>query len=244
MRAAGGFSNDRGTLRLMRILVVEDEPALREQLIQRLRGEGYAVDAAADGEEGAYCGNELPLDAAIVDLGLPLLSGIHMIRRWRDAGRKFPILILTARGQWQDKVDGLESGGDDYLVKPFHMEELLARLRALIRRSRGWADAVLRRGPLALDIRAQSVAVSGQPVSLTAFEYRILEYLVLHADRVVSKSELTEHVYDEDADRDSNVIEVLVGRLRRKLDPDARLQPIETLRGRGYRFCLEANSSG
>ena len=121
MRAAGGFSNDRGTLRLMRILVVEDEPALREQLIQRLRGEGYAVDAAADGEEGAYCGNELPLDAAIVDLGLPLLSGIHMIRRWRDAGRKFPILILTARGQWQDKVDGLESGGDDYLVKPFHM---------------------------------------------------------------------------------------------------------------------------
>ena len=228
----------------MRVLVVEDEQALREQLVNRLRVEGYAVDAAADGEEGAYCGNELPVDAAIVDLGLPLLSGIDMIRRWRDGGREFPILILTARGQWQDKVDGLESGGDDYLVKPFHMEELLARLRALIRRSRGWAEAVLRRGPLALDTRAQSASVSGQAVSLTAFEYRILEYLMLHADRVVSKSELSDHVYDEDLDRDSNVIEVLVGRLRRKLDPDGTLQPIETLRGRGYRFRLPADSRG
>ena len=228
----------------MRVLVVEDEQALREQLVNRLRVEGYAVDAAADGEEGAFCGNELPVDAAIVDLGLPLLSGIDMIRRWRDSGREFPILILTARGQWQDKVDGLESGGDDYLVKPFHMEELLARLRALIRRSGGWAEAVLRRGPLALDTRGQSVSVSGQPVSLTAFEYRILEYLMLHADRVLSKSELSDHVYDEDLDRDSNVIEVLVGRLRRKLDPDGTLQPIETLRGRGYRFRLPADSRG
>lgn len=228
----------------MRVLVVEDEQALREQLVNRLRVEGYAVDAAADGEEGAFCGNELPVDAAIVDLGLPLLSGIDMIRRWRDSGREFPILILTARGQWQDKVDGLESGGDDYLVKPFHMEELLARLRALIRRSGGWAEAVLRRGPLALDTRGQSASVSGQPVSLTAFEYRILEYLMLHADRVLSKSELSDHVYDEDLDRDSNVIEVLVGRLRRKLDPDGTLQPIETLRGRGYRFRLPADSRG
>jgi two-component system response regulator PhoP len=228
----------------MRVLVVEDEQALRGQLVKRLRGEGYAVDAAADGEEGAYCGNELPVDAAIVDLGLPALSGIDMIRRWREAGQKFPILILTARGRWQDKVDGLESGGDDYLVKPFHMEELLARLRALIRRSQGWAEAVLRRGPLALDIHAQTVTVSGQPVSLTAFEYRILEYLMLHAGRVVSKSTLSEHVYEEDLDRDSNVIEVLVGRLRRKLDPDASLHPIETLRGRGYRFRLEADRAG
>ncbi len=228
----------------MRVLVVEDEQVLREQLVTRLRAEGYAVDAAADGEEGVYCGNELPVDAAIVDLGLPLLSGIHMIRRWRDAGRDFPVLILTARGQWQDKVGGLESGGDDYLVKPFHMEELLARLRALIRRSRGWADAVLRRGPLALDTHAQSVTLSGQAVSLTAFEYRILEYLMLHADRVVSKSELSEHVYDEDLDRDSNVIEVLVGRLRRKLDPNRKLLPIETLRGRGYRFNLPADPRG
>ena len=228
----------------MRVLVVEDEQALREQLVTRLRREGYAVDAAADGEEGAWCGNELPVDAAIVVLGLPALSGIDMIRRWRDAGRRFPVLILTAKGQWQDKVDGLESGGDDYVAKPFHMEELLARLRALIRRSQGWADPVLRRGPLALDTHAQSVAVADQPVSLTAFEYRILEYLMLHADRVISKSELTEHVYDEDLERDSNVIEVLVGRLRRKLDPDARLRPIETLRGRGYRFRLEGDSPG
>lgn len=224
----------------MRVLVVEDERRLREQLITRLRDEGYAVDGAADGEEGAYRGAEFSLDAAIVDLGLPGISGIEMIRRWRDAGRRFPVLILTARGKWQDKVDGLESGGDDYLVKPFHMEELLARLRALIRRSQGWAEPVLRRGPLALDTHGQSVALAGVPVALTAFEYRILEYLVLHADRVLSKSELAEHVYDEDQDRDSNVIEVLVGRLRRKLDPDGSLQPIETLRGRGYRFRLDA----
>ena len=223
----------------MRVLVVEDERVLRERLVARLRDEGYAVDAAADGEEGAWSGEELPVDAAVVDLGLPGLSGIDMIRRWRDAGRRFPVLILTARGKWQDKVDGLESGGDDYLVKPFHMEELLARLRALIRRSGGWAQPVLRRGPLALDTHTQSVTVDGAPVSLTAFEYRILEYLVLHADRVVSKTELTEHVYEEDQDRDSNVIEVLVGRLRRKLDPHRRLAPIETLRGRGYRFRLE-----
>ena len=225
----------------MRVLVVEDERRLREQLITRLRDEGYAVDAAADGEEGAYRGAEFSLDAAIVDLGLPGISGIDMIRRWRDAGRRFPVLILTARGKWQDKVDGLESGGDDYLVKPFHMEELLARLRALIRRSRGWAEPVLRRGPLALDTHGQRVELAGEPVPLTAFEYRILEYLVLHADRVLSKSELAEHVYDEDQDRDSNVIEVLVGRLRRKLDPDGSLRPIETLRGRGYRFRLDAD---
>jgi two-component system response regulator PhoP len=225
----------------MRVLVVEDEQRLREQLITRLRDEGYAVDGAADGEEGAYRGAEFSLDAAIVDLGLPGISGIDMIRRWRDAGRRFPVLILTARGKWQDKVDGLESGGDDYLVKPFHMEELLARLRALIRRSQGWAEPVLRRGPLALDTHGQRVELDGEPVPLTAFEYRILEYLVLHADRVLSKSELAEHVYDEDQDRDSNVIEVLVGRLRRKLDPDGSLRPIETLRGRGYRFRLDAD---
>ena len=228
----------------MRVLVVEDEQALREQLVARLRGEGYAVDAAADGEEGAWCGEELPVDAAIVDLGLPGLSGIDMIRRWREAGERFPVLILTARGQWQDKVDGLESGGDDYLVKPFHMEELLARLRALIRRSGGWADPVLRGGPLALDTHSQSLTIDDRPITLTAFEYRILEYLMMHADRVISKSELSEHVYEEDLERDSNVIEVLVGRLRRKLDPQGELRPIETLRGRGYRFRLETEASG
>jgi two-component system response regulator PhoP len=243
MRAAGRLCDEQRAAPLMRVLIVEDEQILREQLVARLRGEGYAVDAAADGEEGAYFGKELPLDAAIVDLGLPGLSGIDMIRQWREAGHRFPVLILTARGQWQDKVDGLESGGDDYVVKPFHMEELLARLRALIRRSQGWADPVLRRGPLALDVHAQSLTLAGDEVILTAFEYRILEYLMLHAERVISKNELTEHVYEEDMERDSNVIEVLVGRLRRKLDPDASLNPIETLRGRGYRFRLEADSS-
>ncbi|MDX1432390.1 MAG: response regulator transcription factor [Gammaproteobacteria bacterium] len=220
----------------MRVLVIEDESALRERLVARLRREGYAVDAAADGEEGAYCGRELPVDAAIVDVGLPGLSGIEVIRRWRAEGRDFPVLVLTARGRWQDKVDGLEAGADDYVVKPFHVQEVLARLRALIRRSRGWSEPVLRCGPLSLDTQSQSVAVDGEPVTLTAFEYRILEYLMLDVGEVKSKSELSDHVYDEDLERDSNVIEVLVGRLRRKLDPDGRLNPIETLRGRGYRL--------
>ena len=222
----------------MRVLVVEDEAPLRVQLVARLRAEGYAVDEAGDGAEGVYCGTELPLDAAIADLGLPGLSGIDMIRRWRSAGRRFPVLILTARGRWQDKVDGLEAGGDDYVVKPFHMEELLARLRALIRRAHGWAEPVMSCAPLSLDINSQSVCLDGEPVVLTAYEYRILECLMLNAGQVLSKTELSEHVYEEDMERDSNVLEVLVGRLRRKLDPDGLLNPIETLRGRGYRFRL------
>jgi len=174
-----------------------------------------------------------------VDLGLPDLPGIDVIRRWRAAGRRFPVLILTARGRWQDKVEGLEAGADDYLVKPFYTEELLARLRALIRRTGGWTQAVLRCGPIALDTGAQQVTLGDQPVELTAYEYKLLEYLILHAGTVISKTELTEHLYQEDEDRDSNVLEVLVGRLRRKLDPDRALNPIETLRGRGYRFRLE-----
>lgn len=223
----------------MRILVIEDEAPLREQIVKRFRGEGYAVDAAGDGAEGAYLGNEYPLDVAVVDIGLPRLSGIDVVRQWREAGRTFPVLILTARGRWQDKVDGLEAGADDYLVKPFHMEELLARLRALVRRSAGWADSVLRCGPVALDTARQSVSVDGQLVDLTGYEYKVLEYLVLHAGEVVSKTQLSEHLYEDDFDRDSNVLEVLMGRLRRKLDPDKQLNPVETLRGRGYRFCLE-----
>ena len=228
----------------MRVLVVEDEAALRERLVARLRREGYAVDAAPDGEEGLYCGRELPVDAAIVDLGLPDVSGIEVIRRWRAEGKDFPVLILTARGRWQDKVDGLEAGGDDYVVKPFHMQEVLARLRALIRRSRGWSEPVLRCGPLSLDTQRQSVSVDGEPVSLTAFEYRILEYLMLDVGEVKSKSELSDHVYEEDMERDSNVIEVLIARLRRKLDPHGRLNPIETLRGRGYRLRPSAREDG
>lgn len=223
----------------MRILIIEDEAALLERVTAQLREQGYAVDSAADGRTGLYLGQEYPLDAAVVDLGLPDLSGIEVIRRWRAAGRKFPVLILTARGRWQDKVEGLEAGADDYLVKPFYTEELLARLRALIRRTGGWTQAVLGCGPIALDTSAQQVTLTGQTVELTAYEYKLLEYLMLHAGAVISKTELTEHLYQEDEDRDSNVLEVLVGRLRRKLDPDRTLNPIETLRGRGYRFRLE-----
>ncbi len=223
----------------MRVLVVEDEAPLRDQLQARLREEGYAVDAAADGQEGEFRGREYPIDAAVVDIGLPKLSGIEVIHRWRRSGRDFPILILTARGRWQDKVEGLEAGADDYLVKPFHVEELLARVRALLRRSAGWSQPVLNCGPLALNTGSQTVEMSGEPVELTAYEYKLLQYLVMHTGEVVSKTELSEHIYDEDMDRDSNVLEVLVGRLRRKLDPERTLNPIETLRGRGYRLRLE-----
>ena len=226
----------------MRILIIEDEAPLLERVAAQLREQGYAVDTAADGRDGLYLGQEYPLDAAVVDLGLPDLSGIEVIRRWRAAGRRFPILILTARGRWQDKVEGLEAGADDYLVKPFYVEELLARLRALIRRTGGWTQAVLACGPIALDTGAQQVTLFGQPVDLTAYEYKLLEYLMLHAGTVISKTELTEHLYQEDEDRDSNVLEVLVGRLRRKLDPERDLNPIETLRGRGYRFRLERSA--
>ncbi len=227
----------------MRALLVEDEAPLRERLAGRLRAAGYVVDVAADGEEGAYLGREYPVDLAIVDLGLPKLSGIEVIRGWRAAGRVFPVLILTARGRWQDKVEGLGAGADDYLVKPFEMEELLARVSALIRRAAGFASPVLGFGSIELDTRAGCVRVEGVPIELTAFEYRVLEYLVLHAGRVISKAELSEHLYHEDRDHDSNVLEVILARLRRKLDPERRLRPIETLRGRGYRFGL-ARSSG
>lgn len=226
----------------MRVLIVEDEATLREQLSTRLKQEGYAVDAAADGEEGLYLGQEFALDVGVVDLGLPGMSGIQLIKTLREQGRRFPILILTARDRWQDKVEGLEAGGDDYLLKPFHMEELLARIKALIRRAAGWTQSVLEFGPLTLDFGGQSVSIKGTQIDLTAYEYRILEYLLLHAGEVISKTELTEHIYEQDFDRDSNVIEVLVGRLRRKLDPDNQLGAIETLRGRGYRFALEANA--
>lgn len=227
----------------MRVLVIEDELRLREQLLARLQQEGYVVDAAKDGDEGLYLGREYPIDVGVVDLGLPRLSGIDVIRRLRAEGKSFPILILTARDRWQDKVEGLDAGGDDYLVKPFQMEELLARLKALLRRSAGWSQSGLSFGPIYIDTGAQQVKVSNQAIELTAYEYRVLEYLVLRAGQVISKTELTDHIYDQDFDRDSNVIEVFVGRLRRKLDPDNQLNVIETLRGRGYRFALEPTSS-
>jgi two-component system, OmpR family, response regulator PhoP len=222
----------------MRLLIIEDEDALRTQLQTQLRQAGYAVDIAAGGNDGLYLGNNHPFDLAVVDLGLPEVSGIEIIRSWRAAGIKFPILILTARGRWQDKVGGLDAGADDYLVKPFHAEELIARIKALLRRSVGVAHPKIRCGPIELDSATQAVQTNGQPLELTAYEYKVLEYLMLHPGKVVSKTELTEHIYDQDFDRDSNVIEVFIGRLRRKLDPDNKLLPIETLRGRGYRFTL------
>ncbi len=227
----------------MRALVIEDEAPLRKQLEERLRGAGYAVDSASDGDEGLYFGAEYPIDVAVVDVGLPKRSGIEVIRHWRADGRAFPVLILTARGRWQDKVDGLEAGADDYLVKPFHMEELLARLRALVRRASGLSHNVLQCGPIKLDTGSRSVECSGAGVELTAFEYKVLEYLMMNAGKVVPKSELVEHVYDEDLDPDSNVLEVLVGRLRRKLDPERRLNPIETRRGQGYRFRFDPDEN-
>jgi two-component system response regulator PhoP len=222
----------------MRVLIVEDEAPLRADVAQRLRSEGYTVDEAADGDEGLYYGREFDPDVAIVDLGLPGLPGMELIRRLRDDGATFPILILTARGRWEEKVDGLGAGADDYVVKPFHIEELLARVQALMRRTGGWASPVYRSGPVALDSRTKSVTVAGEPVDITAFEYRVLECLLLRPGEVISKSELTDRLYDQDFERDSNVIEVFVGRLRRKLDPDGALRPIETLRGRGYRWSL------
>ena len=222
----------------MRILLVEDEAPLRETLAARLKRDGFAVDAAQDGEEGMYLGREVPFDLAIIDLGLPKMSGMDLIKSLREAGQRYPILILTARGGWQDKVEGLKHGADDYLVKPFHVEELLARINALVRRASGWSKPILACGPIKLDTTAHTVTVEGKPVDLTSYEYKVLEYLMLHAGELVSKADLTEHIYQQDFDRDSNVLEVFIGRLRRKLDPEGHLQPIETVRGRGYRFAI------
>jgi two-component system response regulator PhoP len=223
----------------MRLLLVEDEPVLRDQLANRLRQDGYAVDTASDGEEGLYYAAEYPIDLAIVDLGLPKISGIELIQRLRKQGSDVPVLILTARNKWQDKVEGLESGADDYLAKPFHYEELAARVKALIRRSAGQADPVITVGNVSLNTITQDVSKNGESLDLTAYEYRLLHYLILNAGKVISKMELTDHLYEEDTDRDSNVIEVFIRRLRKKLDPDGTLEPIETLRGRGYRYVTE-----
>jgi two-component system response regulator PhoP len=227
----------------MRVLIVEDEKPLRDSIVEQLQRAGFNVDAAADGEEGLYCGREYALDLAIVDLGLPKLNGMELIKKLRAEGKSYPVLILTARDRWQDKVEGLQAGADDYLAKPFHFEELLARMQALLRRSGGWAQPVLRCGAVALDPRTQEVTVNSRRVDLTSFEYRILEYLIHRAGEVISKGELTERLYAQDFDRDSNTIEVFIGRLRRKLDPDDSIKPIETLRGRGYRFALQRESA-
>jgi two-component system response regulator PhoP len=227
----------------MRVLVIEDDEALRESLCRQLADGGFGVEQAADGREGLYFALEYPVDLAIVDLGLPQVSGLDLIRDVRSKGKTYPILILTARDRWQDKVDGLSAGADDYVVKPFHFEELSARVNALLRRSGGWASPVLAAGPVTLDTGRQQLSVDGQAIELTTFEYRIIEHLMMRAGEVISKAELTDRLYDQDFERDSNVIEVFIGRLRKKIDPDNRIKPIETLRGRGYRFALERNQN-
>ncbi|HEY5581384.1 MAG TPA: response regulator transcription factor [Rhodoferax sp.] len=222
----------------MRLLLIEDDAVLRLGLKRQLEADGYRVDQAADGADGLFQAREYPLDLAIVDLGLPKVNGLTVVQTLRAEGRTLPILILTARGSWQDKVQGLEAGADDYLVKPFEYPELAARVKALLRRSLKSTSDVLSLGALRIDFSSQSACLNDLPLELTTFEYRVLEYLVRERARVVPKQELSDYLYPHDEDRDSNVLEVLVGRVRRKLDPDGTLLPIETLRGRGYRFVL------
>ena len=222
----------------MRVLIVEDEPQLSDQLATDLRGRGFVVDTAFDGEEGLYYATEYPIDLAIIDLGLPKLDGVSLIQQVRAQGHAYPILILTARSRWQEKVEGLEAGADDYLTKPFHPEELAARLKVLQRRAVGLADNTLECAPITLDTSAQQVSLDGESIAVTAYEYRLLSYLMLNTGKVLSKRELVDHIYEEDDDRDSNTIEVFVRRLRKKLDPSGQLNPIETQRGKGYRFRL------
>ncbi|HJR68519.1 MAG TPA: response regulator transcription factor [Gammaproteobacteria bacterium] len=222
----------------MRLLLVEDDPSLSQSLAAQLEKAGYTVEKSVDGREGLYYAREYPVDLAIVDLGLPSMSGVELIKHLRADGKEYPILVLTARDRWQDKVEALKLGADDYVVKPFNVEELLARVDALLRRAGGWAQSELVCGPITLDTRTQEVKVGGAKLELTSFEYKLLEYLMLHAGEVLSKTQITEALYSEDFERDSNVIEVFIGRLRRKLDPDNSYKPIETLRGRGYRLAV------
>ncbi len=222
----------------MRLLLIEDDAALRLGLARQLEAEGYRVEHTGDGEEGLFLAREYPFDLAIIDLGLPRLNGLTIVQRLRAAGSAMPILILTARSTWQDKVTGLEAGADDYVVKPFDYPELAARVKALLRRSIKAVSDVLALGPVSIEFSAQKARLNGEPLELTTFEYRMLEYLVRERERIVTKQELSDYLYPHGEDRDSNVLEVLIGRLRRKLDPDGALAPIETVRGRGYRFTL------
>jgi two-component system, OmpR family, response regulator len=215
----------------MRVLVVEDDRDLNKQLCQALRDAGYIVDYAFNGEEGHFLGDSEPYDAAILDIGLPQLDGLSVLEQWRRDGRTMPVLLLTARDRWSDKVQGIDAGADDYVAKPFHIEEVLARVRALVRRAAGHASNTLTCGPVQVDLKASRVTVDGTPIKLTSHEYKVLEYLMHHPSKVISRTELTEHLYDQDFDRDSNTIEVFVGRLRKKLGVDV----IETVRGMGYR---------
>ena len=226
----------------MRILLVEDETKLQAQICQQLQSDGYMVDICNNGEDGLFFASEYPLDGAIIDIGLPGISGLEVIKKLREKNNLLPILILTARDSWQDKVKGLEIGADDYLAKPFQMEELKARVKALLRRASGAPSTLLQFGPITIDVNTQTVCVDHKKIELTAFEYRLLELLARHHGEVLSKQILTDYLYPHDDDRDSNVLEVMVGRLRRKLDPSGNLNPIETLRGRGYRFTLNSQA--
>ena len=214
----------------MRVLVIEDDKDLNRQMVAALEQAGYVVDRAYDGEEGHFLGDTEPYDAVVLDLGLPKKDGIAILEDWRKAGRAMPVLILTARDRWSDKVQGIDAGADDYVAKPFHMEEVLARLRALVRRAAGHATSQLICGPVHLDSKAGRVIIDGNPVKLTSHEYRLLAYLMHHTGRIVSRTELVEHLYDQDFDRDSNTIEVFIGRLRKKMGVDI----IQTMRGLGY----------
>jgi two-component system OmpR family response regulator len=216
----------------MRILVVEDDTNLNRQVKDALTEGGYAVDVAFDGEEGHFLGDTEPYDAVVLDIGLPQMDGLSVLEEWRRAGKSMPVLLLTARDRWSDKVQGIDAGADDYLAKPFHMEELLARLRALVRRAAGHASNEITAGPVRLDVKAGKVTVDGQAIKLTSHELRLLSYLMHHKGKVVSRTELTEHLYDQDFDRDSNTIEVFVGRLRKKLPEEV----IHTVRGLGYQI--------
>ena len=222
----------------MRLLIVEDELSLQQQLADALRQQDYVVDVASDGEEGLYFAQEYPIDMAIIDLGLPKIDGVDLIKKLRETEHNYPILILTARSRWQEKVEGLEAGADDYLTKPFQPEELLARIKVLLRRSVGLADNSLVCGPIKINTSSKQVFLNEEPLTITAYEYRLLSYLMMHTGKVLSKRDLVDHIYEEDDDRDSNTIEVFIRRLRKKLDPDNELKPIETQRGRGYRFRL------
>jgi two-component system OmpR family response regulator len=216
----------------LRILVVEDDPALNGQLVEALTEAGYAVDKAFDGEEGHFLGDTEPYDAVVLDIGLPQMDGISVLEAWRRDGRAMPVLILTARDRWSDKVQGIDAGADDYVAKPFHMEEVLARLRALLRRAAGHASNEIEAGPIRLDTKAGKVTVDGRAIRLTSHEFRLLAYMMHHKGEVISRTELTEHLYEQDFDRDSNTIEVFVGRLRKKLPEDT----IQTIRGLGYKL--------
>jgi two-component system OmpR family response regulator len=228
----------------MRILVVEDDADLNRLLSSALKEAGYVVDSAKDGEEGHFLGETEPYDAVILDLGLPVMDGLKVLEKWRKSGKMMPVLILTARDRWAEKVAGFDAGADDYVTKPFYTEEVLARVRALLRRAAGIATSEIEIGPMRLDTRAARVTVNGNPIKLTSLEYRLLAYLAHHKGRVVSRTELVEHLYDQDFDRDSNTIEVFVGRIRKKLGVNA----IQTMRGLGYKltedFSGEANDAG